>query len=110
MRRSLTCEECQYFPAYPVATDSPRQTCIMAYEDDFLYSSTHVHPTRGRGHDATLLGFPSVGRGRQSRPRMGVDELFGDDRPVVKVFTRIGQCMAEDVGGDGSELTRPSPL
>ena len=62
------CEECQYFPAYPVATTSPRRACVMAYEDDFLFPT--ARPMYDRlaleGHDATLLSFPNVGRGHSS--------------------------------------------
>ena len=59
------CDECQYFPAYPVATDHPRRACVMAYEDDFLFPTARPMFTRllAEGHDATLLSFPEIGRG-----------------------------------------------
>jgi hypothetical protein len=59
------CDECQYFPVYPVATTPPRKACIMAYEDDFLFGTAEpmYELMTAEGHDATLLQFADIGRG-----------------------------------------------
>ncbi|MEE2786830.1 MAG: hypothetical protein VX589_05790 [Myxococcota bacterium] len=62
------CEECQYFPILPAATDPPLRACVMAYEDDSLFPTIQPMFTRlvDAGHNATALSFPNVGRGHSS--------------------------------------------
>ena len=101
------CEECQYFPAYPVSTVSPRRVCVMAYEDDFLFPT--ARPMYDRlvleGHDATLLSFPDIGRGHASPLQewawivscLGISPMCN-----VACSTAVLNCMTD-------EMSTPNP-
>ena len=116
------CDECQYFPAYPVASEPARRACVMAYEDDILFATARPMFTRlgDEGHDATLLSFPDVGRGH-ANPLQAWAWMVSclDITPPCDAACSgaLVACMAdgedEDPGGDGpgarDAVPRPHP-
>ena len=62
------CEECQYFPAYPIRSAAPIKGCVAGYEDDFLFETTEpmYEALRETGHHGRLLQFKDIGRGHSN--------------------------------------------
>ncbi len=62
------CEECQYFPAYPIRRENPFKACVSAYLDDSLAETAEpmYQALSDEGYDATLVLFPNIGRGHSS--------------------------------------------
>ncbi|MEE2755509.1 MAG: hypothetical protein VYA30_02555 [Myxococcota bacterium] len=115
-RRVAPCDECQYFPAYPVSTDPARRVCVMAYEDDSLFPTARPMYTRlvREGHHATLLSFPDVGRGHSEALQdmdWTVSCLGIVDQCSVRCEQNLVACMAAgvDENGDAGGGRDPGP-
>ena len=82
------CDECQYFPAYPVSTDPPLNTCIMMYEDDYLSDTALPMYERmlNEGHNPVLLDFPAIGRGH--------DQPLNEWAWMVSCLNMVPKCSA----------------
>ena len=59
------CDDCQYWPAYPVRQGRPIRDCLMIYEDDFLYPTAEAMYRRlvAEAHQPIYLKFSDIGRG-----------------------------------------------
>lgn len=101
------CEECQYFPVYPVSTTPAQRACVMAYRDDFLFETASPMASRMmmEGHAATLLHFPDIGRGH-SNPLQPWDWIVGCLGVVPPCSAQCAEAVSSCVEGRGAQDAR----